>query len=217
MCSFLITNILIKNFKKINYKLKFRGPDHTNIINLNNITFIHNLLSITGIKTIQPFISNNIVIVYNGEIYNYIEIGKQFKKTYKSDGECIIDLYNEYGENFPKYIHGEFAIVLCDFNKMKMIITNDIFATKPLYLSFNNNKFAISTYKCALTDLGLTNVYKCQHNSIFSLDLKDYKFKFCDNVYKFNLNQYKTNFDDFERALKNIIKLMTKINVLYTT
>ena len=209
MCSFLITNLLIKNYNKINYKLKFRGPDHTNIVKIENITFIHNLLSVTGIKTIQPFINNNIIIVYNGEIYNYKTLEKKYNKKYSSDGECLIDLYKEYGENFAKHIHGEFAIVICDLNSKKMIIATDVFSTKPLYLSFENNKFAISTYEHSIRELGLSKIYKCQNNSIFSVDLNDFKFRFCDNVYKFNLDQSKNNFNDFEKALKNAIKLMT--------
>ena len=62
------------------------------MVNISGLTFIHNLLSITGNFTIQPFIENNIICLYNGEIYNYGD--------YKSDGECLIPLYKKHGFDF---------------------------------------------------------------------------------------------------------------------
>ena len=162
MCSFLITNLTLKDIKYINYKLSLRGPDSTNIKFINGITFIHNLLSITGNKITQPFINhdNTLVVLFNGEIYNYKFYEKLFNKTYQTDGECLIDLYNNYGETFTQKIDGEFSIVLFDFIKNKIIVSSDIFATKPMYMAFNNDKFAISTYKYALEELGLKDIYK---------------------------------------------------------
>jgi asparagine synthetase B (glutamine-hydrolysing) len=107
MCSFLLTNLLIFNLKLINKKLKKRGPDNTNIFEFQKIKFIHNLLSITGNFTIQPFVNNNIIVLFNGEIYNYLDFG-----DYKSDGEIIIPLYLKYGNSFSKYLDGEYSIAL---------------------------------------------------------------------------------------------------------
>ena len=59
MCSFLITNLTIKDIKYINYKLSLRGPDSTAVKLINGITFIHNLLSITGSSTLQPFLNKD--------------------------------------------------------------------------------------------------------------------------------------------------------------
>ena len=149
MCSFLIfLNKLLKNnnLKEVNKLLKLRGPDNTNIVDYENYTFIHNLLHICGDKTIQPFINNNIVCLFNGEIYNY----KDFNSEYKSDGECLIDLYLKYGQEFVKKLDGEFAIVLFDFNKEEVIISSDIFATKPLFYSFNDG-FIISSFKSVIS------------------------------------------------------------------
>ena len=115
----------------------------------NSFTFIHNLLHLTGKKTIQPFIDkeNDIVCLFNGEIYNYKEFGK-----YQSDGCCLLDVYKKYGNNFVKKLDGEFALVLFDFNKEIFFISTDVFATKPLWYTFNEEKgkMGISTYKSAL-------------------------------------------------------------------
>src|SRR5438105_6944552 len=99
MCSFLITNCLITNLIFINYFLRFRGPDYTNEIFYRGFHFIHNLLQITGEMTIEPFFDplNELVCLYNGEIYNYTEFG-----DYKSDGLCILDVYKKFGKNFVK-------------------------------------------------------------------------------------------------------------------
>ena len=56
MCNLLITNL--KDFQKANRFQKFRGPDHEHIILYNNITFLHNLLSITGQFYPQPYEDN---------------------------------------------------------------------------------------------------------------------------------------------------------------
>ena len=88
MCSFIFTNKEVTDLDYINQYAKFRGPDLTNSLNKNGYTFIHNLLSITGEFTKQPFEQDGIVCIYNGEIYNFDSFG-----DYKSDGECLIPLY----------------------------------------------------------------------------------------------------------------------------
>ena len=131
MCSILCTNKTIEDYDDINYYLKFRGPDNTTMIKdeVNNFTFLHNLLSMTGEFTEQPFVQDGVVCLYNGEIYNYKEFG-----DYDSDGLCLIDLYKEYGKDFVKKLDGEFAILLMDFNKDLIVMATDIFKTKPLFL-----------------------------------------------------------------------------------
>ena len=225
MCSFLITNITIKDIedliklnKRLNFKLKLRGPDRTIVKKIKDITLIHNLLHITGVKTIQPFTNKDetIICVFNGEIYNYKKLEKMFKKEkiYKSDGECIIDLYLNYGETFTQYIHGEFAIVLIDLNKNKIIISSDVFATKPIYIRSDNDKFAISTYKYALNELGFqtknNEEYKLEANTILCLNLNNYKFDFIGKVHEFKLTQHKNNFNDFNEVFLKTINMMAK-------
>ena len=84
MCSFIFTEKKVNNLDMVNFYTKFRGPDKTNSETINGLTFIHNLLSITGEFTIQPFIDNDIICLYNGEIYDYGD--------YNSDGESLISV-----------------------------------------------------------------------------------------------------------------------------
>ena len=81
MCSIIVSNIPKNNLlQKANRFIKKRGPDHTSWGSANGLTFVHNLLSITGDFTPQPFLDkeNEIVCLYNGEIYNFREIIENF-------------------------------------------------------------------------------------------------------------------------------------------
>ena len=143
MCSFLIFNWIIENIEYINEFLKYRGPDHTNKIHYKKHTFVHNLLHLTGEPTYQPFVDteNEIVALFNGEIYNY----KDFGSDYTSDGCCLIDCYKQYKQNFVKQLDGEFTLVLFDFKNNLFMISTDVFATKPLWYSIYGNNLGIST------------------------------------------------------------------------
>ena len=92
----------------------------------NGFTFVHNLLNVTGEITKQPIINEEkeIVVIFNGEIYNYKDFG-----YYTSDVYCLIDLYIKYDNDFTKYLDGEFAILLIDFKNDKFIICSDVFGS----------------------------------------------------------------------------------------
>ena len=94
-----------------------RGPDKNTVTEVGDFYFLHNLLSITGDFTPQPFIDydNEVVVVYNGEIYN--------ADGYDSDGYSIIPRYLEYGFLMPNFLDGEFAICLVDYKNQKIILS----------------------------------------------------------------------------------------------
>ena len=74
MCSFIVTNCLLNesNIDKVNRYSKNRGPDFTNTYydKSSGITWLHNLLHITGEKTTQPFVYDDLITTFNGQIYN---------------------------------------------------------------------------------------------------------------------------------------------------
>lgn len=202
MCSFLITTILEFILDYVNYYQKFRGPDATNDIIINNVRFIHNLLHMTGEVTLQPFVNEDstIVCIFNGEIYNYKNFG-----DYKSDGLCLIDLYIKHGTNFIKELDGEFAIVLFDFTKDIFICSTDVFSTKPLWYSIENGELCIASYKSALTRLKFTNPIKLDPNTTIIFSLKEKIILDKITVFDFNLEQKKTTYDDWITAFDNAI------------
>ena len=205
MCGFNIIKNINTNIELINFYCKKRGPDKTNIEVINDITFIHNLLSITGEITVQPFKKNNIYCVYNGEIYNYKDFG-----DYKSDGYCLIDLYDKYGINFTKKLDGEFAIVIFDFNKNYILLSTDVFSTKPLFYSIENNNYMMSSYASSIELNNMKNIKKLEANNTLILDLNTYEEIDRTYVYKFDLQQYKNSYDDWYKAFENAIEKRTR-------
>ena len=89
----------------------------------------------------QPIFNEDrtICVILNGEIYNYIELRETLKSrhsfTTNSDTECILHLYEEYGEDFVDRLNGMFAIALWDNNKKRLLIIRDRFGIKPLFYS----------------------------------------------------------------------------------
>ena len=170
MCSIMCTSKNIKDYDDVNYYLKFRGPDETSVVKdeVNNFTFIFNLLSMTGEYTLQPFHDDGIISLFNGEIYNYKEFG-----DYKSDGYCINDLYKEYGVDFVKKLDGEFAILLMDFDNDLILMVTDPFKTKPLFYSNADGDFGCSTYRTALDKVNHRDVRKAKPNTAMVFRISD--------------------------------------------
>ena len=209
MCSFLISSI---DFTKldlatINRLLKLRGPDLTNISCFQNIFFLHNLLNITGEIVPQPFFSEDktIVIIYNGEIYNYKSFENEFNTTFKSDGESILPLYQKYGEEVFHKLDGEYALIIFDFNKNLFYMSTDTFSTKPLFYAIENGQFGISSYPTPLKLMGFTKPEKMTANLVLTFSLTTLEPIGLKQTYTFNLNQHKDNYDDwcdaFEKAV----------------
>ena len=119
--------LLVFRGKGDNSRIRLRGQDHTNEVKMGGLTFIHNLLSVTGEFTPQPYVDGDIVCLYNGEIYNH--------KYARSDGEVLIPLYRERGPLFAIDLDGEFAIALYDFKEGIAVFATDPFGTKPLFVN----------------------------------------------------------------------------------
>src|SRR5690348_4879225 len=139
MCSFLVTNVRDADLARANYLQQLRGPDYTNVLEFDGVTFLHNLLSINGAFTPQPFQADGLGCVYNGEIYNHREFG-----DFQSDGMCLLPAYDRLGPAFVRYIDGEFAIVIVDSRTGCLFISTDVFGTKPLYYSLAGSHFGVA-------------------------------------------------------------------------
>jgi asparagine synthetase B (glutamine-hydrolysing) len=209
MCSFLISSI---DFSKldlatINRLLQLRGPDLTNFISINNIYFLHNLLNITGDIISQPFYNQDksVVVIYNGEIYNYKSFETEFNTTFKSDGECLLPLYEKYGDEFFHMLDGEYSIIVFDFNKNVFYLNTDTFSTKPLFYSIENGQFGISSYPTPLKLMGFRNQEKMTANLVLTFSLSTLEPINLKQVYTFNLNQSKDNYDDWCVAFENAV------------
>lgn len=124
--------------------LTHRGPDDVGFYIDGQLGFGFRRLSIIDLSPLghQPMESNdgNIVVIFNGEIYNFRELrdelekrGHRFKS--KSDTEVIIYAYAEYGTRCFEKLNGMFAIALYDKKQQRVILARDRLGKKPLYWS----------------------------------------------------------------------------------
>ncbi len=201
MCSIFLTNKPTLDIDAMNRFIRLRGPDHTEILRRDGLTFVHNLLSINGAFTVQPFQTDSIVTMYNGEIYNHREFG-----DFASDGHCLIPLYKDRGALFPQALDGEFAIITVDFAARCVFISTDIFATKPLYVSVDGPHFGVASYESALHGAGFAAVKKVPANTIMRINLDSPDCVEIGRVCEFSVAQYRGDFDAwidaFERAVQ---------------
>ncbi len=138
---------------EMNNEMLSRGPDSDGHFIHKNFGMAMRRLSIIDIKnSIQPMQdnNNNISVIFNGEIYNYIELrrslekkGKKFKTN--GDTEIILKLYELYEEKMVDYLNGMFAISIYDIKKKKLLLIRDRFGIKPIYYIKNRNQFTFSS------------------------------------------------------------------------
>ena len=120
--------------------LAHRGPDGAGDVVDGPVGLAHRRLAIIDLETgQQPMASDAALIVFNGEIYNYIELrdelkarGRRFRTA--SDTEVILQLYEEYGDDCVQRLNGMFAFVLYDRARRRVLAARDHFGIKPLYL-----------------------------------------------------------------------------------
>ena len=144
----------INILKEMNVKLTHRGPDGEGYYNDGNIFLGHKRLSIIDLnkRSNQPFSDNKgkHIIVYNGEIYNYIELKKELEKekyifSTTSDTEVLLKAYIHWGPHFLKKIKGMFSFVIYDLEKKLLFCARDHFGQKPFFYYFKNKQFIFSS------------------------------------------------------------------------
>jgi len=138
-----INNININN---IHLSMAHRGPDSKGSLIDNNISIIHNRLSIQDLSenASQPMTLNDHVIVLNGEIYNHMELRKKisdYKFRSHSDTETLLCLFIKYGINCLQELDGMFAFAIFHKPTRKLFFGRDRAGKKPLYYYKNNENF----------------------------------------------------------------------------
>ena len=137
--------------------MNFRGPDHTGVEEIQTpdgekLTFGHVRLSIIDLdpRSNQPFVYNDdISIVFNGEVYNYLELKKQYLGDValrtESDTEVICAMYEKLGVDSVKLFNGMFAYVIYDRRKNIMVGARDRLGKKPFYFWHEGKDFEFAS------------------------------------------------------------------------
>ena len=122
--------------------LDHRGPDDSGIYLKNNVGFGHTRLSIIDLSSSghQPMSSKDgeVVITYNGEVYNYLELKSLLMKKgieffTNTDTEVVLKAYIKWGPSIFSKFEGMFAFAIWDNRKKIMHLVRDRFGIKPLY------------------------------------------------------------------------------------
>jgi asparagine synthase (glutamine-hydrolysing) len=133
--------------------LQHRGPDGEGIYHDALATLGHRRLSIIDLAGGQQPLHNadrSILLVCNGEIYNYRELRRQleldgYRFLTHSDCEVIIALYERHGDRLLDRLRGMFAFVLWDVKRRRLLAARDHLGQKPLYYSCNDRGFACAS------------------------------------------------------------------------
>ena len=151
-----------KNMKKVlkgmTDRIKHRGPDAEGFFVRGNVALGQRRLSIIDIEGgKQPMFSKdgNLVVVFNGEIYNYKELKKELKEypfQTDSDTEVLLYGYEKWGTDLPNHLRGMFAFALYDIKEKTLFCARDPFGIKPFYYYENEGSFLFASEIKAFLD-----------------------------------------------------------------
>lgn len=181
MCSFLFFRsrepVSEADLIRANRFARMRGPDHTSTLHVAagdgfHLTFLHNLLDISGARREQPLTVQEPAgvrhLLFNGEIYNYRDLGQT---SYSSDSDFLLD-YLAQGESGPQInrLDGEFSILHFSTATNSLHAHTDPFQTKPLFFGKSSvgSGFGAATCASSLHALGLDVIELAHPNASYS-------------------------------------------------
>lgn len=145
-----------------------------------DVGFGHRRLSILDLSSAghQPMMFGKLIITYNGEVYNYIEIreelkglGRQFQT--QTDTEVILQAWDEWGDKCLSKFNGMFSFLILDTDTSKVYIVRDRFGVKPLYYTETENYFAFAS---EVKQLRVLPDYKFELNRQIAYDYLRYGY-----------------------------------------
>ena len=152
----------------VHSSMHHRGPDEQNGYQSGNIQLFHlrlSILDVAGGK--QPMhLDEKYTIIFNGEIYNHLEVRNQFNLCghTSSDTETLLLLYDKFGTDFLQYVDGMFAFAIHDKIKNQLFIARDRAGKKPLYYYHHDNKFVFASELNCLKSMVPLEI---EHNNFF--------------------------------------------------
>jgi len=231
ICNFFNGVEGFSNFNKMLDAIHHRGPNEEGVFTSEYVKFGMRRLSIIDISNgSQPMYSENgrYSIVYNGEIYNYIELkedlenkGCNFKTN--SDTEVVLKSFELYGvESFLKF-NGMFALAIWDNETEQLILARDRFGKKPLhYMVYNDTFYFGSEIKSIIVNNNIPR--EVSHKALdllLTYNYVPYPYTLFKNIYKippgsyliFNKGGFKiTSYYDLKVQVNQAIKNAKQID-----
>lgn len=142
--------------------LQHRGPDDRGSASTGNAVLVHTRLSIIELSSLgaQPYSFMNLVVIYNGELYNYREVRDVLEKEgysfdSNSDTEVLIKGFHRWGIACVDRFIGMFAFAIYDTNADELVLCRDRVGVKPLYYSYRDGRLSFASELKALMVLDL--------------------------------------------------------------
>lgn len=140
--------VQIECLQSMTDSIRHRGPDADGFFVEANVGLGMRRLSIIDVAGGKQPLTNEdgtVIVVFNGEIYNYPDLRAQLLShghtmRTQSDTECIAHLYEEYGADFVQHLRGMFAIALYDRRARKLLLARDRLGKKPLFYAYRQGR-----------------------------------------------------------------------------
>ncbi len=225
-----------KIIKEMASSIQHRGPDEEGYYVDSDIALGHRRLSIIDLSSGKQPMENedgNLVVIFNGEIYNYLELRTELKKhkhqfKTNSDTEVLLHGYEEWGSALPKKLRGMFAFAIWNKIDKTLFLARDNFGIKPLYYYQNGESFMFAseikaflhhpTFKKELNkeligpylSFSFTPTTETFFKGVYRLDpgttltLKDNNFKI-ERYFKISFKEKNKDFSTFVNDISNIM------------
>ena len=228
------------------HAIKHRGPDGEGVYMRNHVGFGHVRLSIIDLSAAghQPMFTTDrrYMIVFNGEIYNYIELKKELEADYnfqtKTDTEVILAAYLKWGADCLDRFNGDFAFVIYDTQTEEVFAARDRYGIKPFYYTIQENALYFSSEikslipvlparnvnKAAVFEYVVYNrtdqnndtffegVSKVPHGHFFTIKNKELQFHKWYNIWD-KVNPRKMTPEEYREEIKSSISLRLRSDV----
>jgi asparagine synthase (glutamine-hydrolysing) len=186
-----LDKVIVKNLNDnfILTLMKTRGPDHSGLYrDLNNkfcVTLYHSRLTIIddNKRSHQPFRFKNLILTYNGEIYNFKTIRDELKECgynfyTEGDTEVVINAYDKWKEKCFEKFDGMWAICIYDIKKKELVLSRDFFGEKPLFYYKQSNKLIFGSEIKYILNIGkdISDIHKINDNQINLYIKQGYRF-----------------------------------------
>ena len=185
--------------KKMNIAIAHRGPDGEGFYLKDNVALGHRRLAIIDLNTgHQPMFSEDqkIVLVFNGEIYNYVELKEELTKlghhfTTTSDTEVIINAYRTWGVDCQKHFNGMWAFALWDELEQRLLLSRDRIGEKPLYYSRYDNTFVFGSEIKTILAYGVPQKPRLDMTELYlTMSFIPAPYTFFENIYQLLPGKY---------------------------